>query len=99
LVQHHANDIGSQPIQHRNQLCDGLTLGFSGPADNENPVSSGSHLETLCKSQQGWRIQKHQIVFLREFVQQGGKSRAYQIGASMGAQPGWQETLASAKGS
>ena len=92
LVHNHPNDIGSQPIQYRDHLGNGLTPGLSGQADNEDSIGSGGHLETLRKAQQGWRIQKNQIVFLRELVQQGSESRAYQIGCPMRAQSGWQET-------
>ena len=40
-------------------------------------IGCGGHLEAFRKAQQGWRIQKHQIVFLGELVQQGGESRAH----------------------
>jgi hypothetical protein len=65
---------------------------FLRPADNEHSIGGGGHLEALRKAQQGRRIQNHQIVFLRELVQQRGKPRAYQVGCAMGAQSSRQET-------
>ena len=91
LVQNHPNDIGSQPIQHRDHLCNGLTPGFSCLADNEDSVGGGSHLKALRESQQRRRIKNDQIKFLREFVQKCGKSRADQISCPMRAKSSRQE--------